>query len=256
MSRTMNHRNSLLFAAALFGAILVFPQLSHAAADQDVASTVRAKLNKGQFKDVQVNIDANGVATLSGTVTDYENKADAEKIVHKIKGVSAVRDDIQVAGPDVPDAQLEKTLVDKINSVSIGYGNMFDAISISVQNGVVTLGGHAHDYPNRDSALAVAATTPGVKDVIDDISVDPVSPMDWQLRLAVARAIYGYGSLNEYAMDPEKPIRISVQNGHVELYGVVNSKGDKDAAGIRANSVPGVFSVENHLQVAGQPSEK
>ncbi len=118
MSRTMNHRNSLLFAAALFGAILVFPQLSHAAADQDVASTVRAKLNKGQFKDVQVNIDANGVATLSGTVTDYENKADAEKIVHKIKGVSAVRDDIQVAGPDVPDAQLEKTLVDKINSVS------------------------------------------------------------------------------------------------------------------------------------------
>ena len=256
MSRTMNHRNSLLFAAALFGAILVFPQLSHAAADQDVASTVRAKLNKGQFKDVQVNIDANGVATLSGTVTDYENKADAEKIVHKIKGVSAVRDDIQVAGPDVPDAQLEKTLVDKINSVSIGYGNMFDAISISVQNGVVTLSGHSHDYPNRDSALAVAATTPGVKDVIDDISVDPVSPMDWQLRLAVARAIYGYGSLNEYAMDPEKPIRISVQNGHVELYGVVNSKGDKDAAGIRANSVPGVFSVENHLQVAGQPSEK
>jgi osmotically-inducible protein OsmY len=57
-------------------------------------------------------------------------------------------------------------------------------------------------------------------------------------------------------MDPEKPIRISVQNGHVELYGVVDSEADKNAAGIRANSVPGVFSVENDLQVAGQPSEK
>ena len=256
MSTTMIHRNSLLFAAALFGAILVLPQVSQAAADQDVASTVRAKLNKGQFKDVQVNIDANGVATLTGTVTDYENKADADKIVHKVKGVSAVRNEIQVAGPDVPDAQLQKTLVDKISSVSIGYGNVFDAISISVQNSVVTLSGHVHDYPNRDSALAVASTTPGVKDVIDDIAVDPVSPMDWQLRLAVARAVYGYASLNRYAMDPEKPIRISVQNGHVELYGVVDSKADKDAAGIRANSVPGVFSVENDLQVAGQPGEK
>ena len=89
----------------------------------------------------------------------------------------------------MPDAQLQKTLIGKISSVSIGYGNMFDAISVSVQNGVVTLSGHAHDYPNRDSALAVASTTPGVKDVVDDIAVDPVSPMDWQIRLAVARAV-------------------------------------------------------------------
>ena len=256
MSRTINRRNSLLFAAALFGALLVLPQLSQAAAGQDVTSTVRAKLNKSQFKDVQVNVDANGVATLSGTVSDYENKADADKIVHKVKGVSAVRNDIQVSGPDVPDAQLQKTLIDKISGDTIGYGNMFDAISISVQNGVVTLSGHAHDYPNRDSALAVASTTPGVKDVIDDISVDPVSPMDWQIRLAVYRAVYGFPSLNRYAIDPEKPIRISVQNGHVELYGVVDSQADKNAAGIQANTVPGVFSVENHLEVAGQPSEK
>ena len=133
---------------------------------------------------------------------------------------------------------------------------MFDAISVNVQNGVVTLSGHAHDYPNRDSALAIVSTTPGVKDVIDEIAVDPVSPMDWQIRLAVARAVYGYPSLNRYAIDPAKPIRISVQNGHVELYGVVDSKADKDTAGIRANTVPGVFSVENYLQVAGQPAEK
>ncbi len=255
MSVTINRRNSLLFAAALFGAVLVAPQLSRAA-DQDATSAVRAKLNKSQFKDVQVNVDANGVATLSGTVGEYEYKADADKIAHKVKGVSAVRNDIQVSGRDVPDDQLQKTLVDKISSVSIGYGNEFDAIGISVQNGVVTLSGHSHDYPNRDSALAVAATTPGVKDLIDDIAVDPVSPMDWQIRLAVARAVYGYPSLNRYAIDPEKPIRISVQNGHVELYGVVDSRGDKDTAGIRANSVPGVFSVDNYLQVAGQPSEK
>jgi osmotically-inducible protein OsmY len=46
-----------------------------------------------------------------------------------------------------------------------------------------------------------------------------------------------------------------VQNGHVELYGVVDSQGDKNLAFIRANGVPGVFSVKNYLQVANEPSE-
>jgi osmotically-inducible protein OsmY len=79
--------------------------------------------------------------------------------------------------------------------------------------------------------------------------------MDDQIRLQVARAVYGFASLNRYAIDPAKPIRIAVQNGNVALYGVVDSEADKDAAGIRANGVPGVFSVKNYLQVAGQPAE-
>ena len=66
------------------------------------------------------------------------------------------------------------------------------------------------------------------------------------------RAIYGYPQFNKYAIDPAKPIRIVVVNGHVMLTGVVDNKGDHDIAGIRANGVPGVFSVENNLQVAGQ----
>jgi osmotically-inducible protein OsmY len=94
-----------------------------------------------------------------------------------------------------------------------------------------------------------------VKDVVDEIEVDPTSIMDDQTRMAVARAIYGYPTLNRYSIDPAKPIRISVQNGNVSLYGVVDSKADKDTAYIRANGVPGVFSVKNYLQVAGQPGE-
>jgi osmotically-inducible protein OsmY len=46
-----------------------------------------------------------------------------------------------------------------------------------------------------------------------------------------------------------------VQNGNVELYGMVDSEADKEAAFIRANGVPGVFSVKNYLQVANQPNE-
>jgi osmotically-inducible protein OsmY len=47
-----------------------------------------------------------------------------------------------------------------------------------------------------------------------------------------------------------KPIRIIVKNGNVTLEGVVDSQTDKDTAGIRANSVSGIFSVTNNLMVA------
>ena len=139
----------------------------------------------------------------------------------------------------------------------VGYGDTtFNAISIGVENGVVTLGGHAHFDWDKDSAVSLVSTYPGVKDVINDIEVDPVSIMDDQTRMAVARAIYTNSMLSKYAIDPAKPIRISVQNGHVELYGLVDNQTDKNVANIQANTVPGVFSVKNYLQVANQPSEK
>ncbi len=80
--------------------------------------------------------------------------------------------------------------------------------------------------------------------------------MDNQSRFAVYRAIYGYPSLNKYALDPAQPIRITVVNGNVTLNGVVQSQADKNVAGIRANSVPGVFKVVNNLQVANASNEK
>ncbi len=256
MTKMTGSRKTLLLAAALFAALLTLSLGAPAANAQDVAAAVRAKLDKSQYKDVQVSVDANGSATLTGTVGLYEYKSDADKTVHKVKGVTAVRNDIAVAGASVPDSQLEKSLGEKLAYDRVGYGNVFDAITLQVQNGVVTLGGHSHNYPDRDSALGLVATTPGVKDVIDDISVDPVSPMDDRIRVEVARAIYSFPSLNRYAIDPEMPIRVSVQNGNVELYGMVDSEADKDAAFIRANGVSGVFSVKNYLQVANQPSEK
>jgi osmotically-inducible protein OsmY len=167
-----------------------------------------------------------------------------------------VRNDIEVAGPTVSDQELQQKLGEKLAYDRVGYGNLFNAITLSVQNGVVTLGGHARTDVDKDSAMALVATYPGVKEVNNEIEVDPVSIMDDQTRMAVARAVYGTPTLQKYAIDPAKPIRISVQNGHVELAGVVDSQGDKEMAYIKANQVPGVFSVKNELQVAGSGSEK
>ena len=253
-----------LLAATLSAALLSLPQILPAAGsgavvsaadDNGSASDVQAKLNKPQFKNVKVVLE-NGVATLSGSVDLYEYKMDADKRVHKAKGVNAVRNDIEVAGPSVSDQELEANLGEKLEYDRVGYGNVFNAITLSVQNGVVTLAGHARTDVDKDSALALVSTYPGVKDVTNEIQVDPVSIMDDQARMAVARSVYGYPTLNKYAIDPAKTIRISVQNGHVELYGVVDSQADKDVAYMRANAVPGIFSVKNYLQVANQSAEQ
>jgi hyperosmotically inducible periplasmic protein len=264
MSRKMGVTGNAVLAIALVATFLGVACVSHAASaanvpaqgDSSVADGVMKKLDKKQFKNVKATVDGSGIVTLSGTVDLYEYKMDAEKRVHKTKGVMAVRNEIEVAGPDVPDSELKQKLAEKLTYDRVGYGNLFNAISVDVQNGVVTLGGHARTDVDKDSALALVSTHPGVKDVVDEIEVDPVSTLDDQTRLAVARAVYGTPSLQRYAVDPAKPIRISVQNGHVELSGAVDSQADKNLANIKANQVPGVFSVKNDLQVVGASSEK
>jgi hyperosmotically inducible protein len=85
--------------------------------------------------------------------------------------------------------------------------------------------------------------------------VDPLSPMDDRSRMQLFRTIYGFPTLSKYAMDPARPLRISVQNGNVTLYAVVDSETAKDIASIRANSVSGILKVTNDLKVVGGGSE-
>lgn len=243
----------------LFGASATLSKHSVAVAQADDnslrAQIVNKALNKSQFKNVQVTVN-NGVVKLTGTVDTFYWKEEAGKRARRVKGVTALDNEIEVAGPEISDEELQNKLVRAISYDRVGYGTTaFNAISVHVQNGVVTLGGTAYGPVDAESAVSVASNMKGVKDVIDEISVDPVSPMDDRIRRAVYRAVYGFPSLNRYAIDPAQPIRISVQNGNVTLYGVVDRQADKDAAGIRANSVPGVFKVTNLLQVAGQPEK-
>jgi osmotically-inducible protein OsmY len=205
-------------------------------------------LNKKQYQNVKVTVN-NGTATLTGTVDLYIYKAEAVNRVKKVNGIAAVHDLIDVAGPTIPDQVLQDKLQEKLAYDRVFYGNAFNAISLGVQNGVVTLGGHALSLNSRDSALGLVSTYPGVKGLVDEMQVDPVSFIDNGIRLRVYRAIYGYPVFTKYAINPVKPIRISVQNGNVELYGSVDSQADKDVASLRANTVPGVFSVKNFLQV-------
>lgn len=219
--------------------------------DQEIQQEVEKALKSNpRFQGVQSNVE-DGIVTLTGTVKLYIDKLDAEKRVRRIKHVGGVRNHIEVS-TTVPDDVLLQKLANKLRYDRIGFGLMYNSLKLGVQNGVVTISGDVHDYPSRDSALAIVASEPGVKDIIDEINVLPMSTFDDDLRLRVAAAVYGHPALQKYAIDPQSPIRIVVKNGHVRLDGVVDSQMDKQIAGMQASSVPGVFGVENNLIVANE----
>jgi osmotically-inducible protein OsmY len=218
--------------------------------DQQIQQAVSQKMQDSkQLHNVSATVE-DGIVTLTGSVDLYQYKLDAAKKAKKIANVNGVRNDIAVAGENVPDEQLQQKLRKKVDSDRVGYyDNAFNYIAVSVKDGVATVSGDSYTDVARDSALATINRTPGIKDVVNNVKVLPTSIFDDNLRVRTARAIYGDSILGRYGTDPVDPIRIVVQNGHVTLYGTVQSTMDKTIAGLRANSVPGAFSVDNKLVV-------
>ncbi len=209
-----------------------------------------------EFRNLTVNVD-DRIATIQGSVESYRDKVEAEKLVRKHNRIDGIRDYVAVVPPiDISDSELQTKLTDRLRYDRIGYGIQFNNLEVFVKNGVVTVRGDVRTYPDKQSALAILQDTPGVRDVNDEIQVAPLSMMDDDLRIQTAKAIYGDPVLRKYAVDPQAPIRIIVEDGHVKLYGVVASDMDKRIAELRANEVPGSFSVENHLLVNNPREQK
>ena len=133
--------------------------------------------------------------------------------------------------------------------VMLPYYGVFDNLTYRVDGSSVTLMGQVTRPTLKSDAGNVVKNIEGVERVDNKIVVLPLSPMDDGIRMGTYRAIYGYPGLDRYGMQAVPSIHIIVDNGKVTLEGVVNSQNDKDTAGIRANSVSGVFSVANNLRV-------
>jgi hyperosmotically inducible periplasmic protein len=129
------------------------------------------------------------------------------------------------------------------------YFGVFDYIAFKVEGSTVTLLGQVVRPSLKSDAENALKHIEGVEKVDNQIEVLPPSPMDDGLRIRLYREIYGYPALEKYALGVQKPIRIIVKNGRVALEGVVDNEADKNLAGMRANSVPGIFQVTNNLQV-------
>src|SRR5581483_7343059 len=202
------------------------------------------------FKNVHPAVE-DSIVTLQGSVDTYHNNLRLHDKVKGVQGVERVRNQVQVSTEAIPDDQLAKTLAGKLRYDRVGYGNLFNNLTLQVNDGRVTLGGNVLNYADRDSALSIVENAKGVTDVTNNIQVARASFFDDELRIRLARAIYGSPVLQRYALDPQAPIRIVVENGHVTLYGAVNNQLDRQVAYLQARSVPGVFSVDDQIAIPG-----
>jgi len=138
--------------------------------------------------------------------------------------------------------------------VTLPYYGVFDWLEYEVGNdGTVILRGEVVRPTTKSDAEGRVKDVDGVKGVVNQIEVLPLSPSDDRSRRALYRAIYNFNSpLFRYATQSVPSIHIIVNHGHVTLRGVAANKGDANLAYIRARTVPGSFSVSNELTIEGQ----
>ncbi|HXE89498.1 MAG TPA: BON domain-containing protein [Terriglobales bacterium] len=150
-----------------------------------------------------------------------------------------------------PSERAQQRIIKEVRHelLMLPYLGVFDNIAFKVEGYKVTLVGQVTRETLKSDAERAVKSIEGVEQVDNQIEVLPASQNDDRLRLRLYRAIYGFPSLQRYALGVNPPIRIIVKRGHATLEGVVDSEADKNTAGIRAKGVSGLFSVTNNLRV-------
>jgi BON domain len=165
--------------------------------------------------------------------------------------------DAFIPGPE-NEAQIAKQV--RHNLLMLPYYSIFDDLAFKLDGTVVTLEGACPPEPPwnvKKAAEQAAKKVPGVTQVINNIKELPLSPMDWDIRRAMVRAIYGDPSIGmRYGYQALPSIHIIVENGHVTLEGVVDNQFDDTLIRTKANSVPYVFSVTDNLRIVNESENK
>jgi hyperosmotically inducible protein len=162
---------------------------------------------------------------------------------------------VVLAVPGGASAQIsDRSLAERVGAKVRDYEqfSIFDDVNISVDTGTVTLSGCVTMLNKRDEIGARVAKMDGVRRLVNDLRVLPVSLADSDLRVRVAQAIYGHPAFWPYAAMARPPIHIIVEAGRVTLTGTVSSEVERSLAYALAQ-VPGAFGVTNGLRVDKDP---
>ena len=184
-----------------------------------------------------------GVVTLTGWVDSYLKKMAAEEAAHRVRGVKAVVNDIEVRLPSSAERTDEDLAKAALNALQWQAGVPADKIDVTVSHGWVTLKGEVeYGYQKREAERAVERLS-GVRGVINLIRVKPgLSPTD--LKQKIEQAL-----IRNAEMDASR-ITVEVQGSKVILHGTVRSYAEKKAAEEAAWAAPGVSEVENHITIS------
>jgi hyperosmotically inducible protein len=157
-----------------------------------------------------------------------------------------------------PESEVQLIKEVRHELIMLPYYGVFDNLAFRIDGRTVILEGQVVQPVTKSDAEHAVKRIEGVEKVVNNIETLPPSPMDDRIRREVYRSIYSFGPLFKYGGMAVPPIHIIVKSGRITLDGVVDSEGDKNLAGLRANQVPGTFQVTNNLRVvpSGQSKKK
>jgi osmotically-inducible protein OsmY len=184
-----------------------------------------------------------GIVTLTGWVDSYLKKVVAEEAAHRVLGVRAVANDIEVRLPgfaERTDADLAAAVLGALRwDATIPAGK----VDVTVSQGWVTLKGEVdHYFQKRDAEPAIERLS-GVRGVSNLLTVKP-QPVPQDLKSQIQKALV------RHAQTDASRITVEVQGSEVILRGTVSSYAEKKAAEETVCSASGVTEVRNRMIVS------
>lgn len=145
----------------------------------------------------------------------------------------------------------QSTIEQKVRKeiLRLPYFGVFDNIAYQVSGDTVTLSGKVVRPTTKSSANNVVKKIDGVRNVVNNIEVLPLSSFDDSIRLRTLRTFQNGGGLYRYFLGVNPSVKIIVDRGNLTLEGYVANRGDYNLMNVLANGVTGVFSVDNNLIV-------
>ncbi|NKC33614.1 BON domain-containing protein [Falsiroseomonas selenitidurans] len=212
--------------------------------DDQLKQAVLSELNwEPSIDSAHIGVTAkDGVVTLLGHVATYGQKRAAETAARRVKGVSAIAEEIEVKLPfqtERGDDDIAAAVVDRLGwDTSIPR----DAVKVRVEKGWVTLTGEVEWYFQKSAAESEIAWLMGVVGVSNQISIK-VQPDTGRISDEITHALH-----RSWLFDA-KTINVSASGGHIRLTGTVRSPHERQVAATTAWAAPGATAVENELRV-------